>query len=65
MIATHSEHPPAAAIAFAFVLFKVGILGILVIALGVLIILAVRFTLERLMFKFEKRLREEEAKIAE
>jgi len=59
MIATHSEHPPVAAIAFAFVLFKVGILGILVIALGVLVILAVRFALERIVFRFEKTLREE------
>ena len=54
MIAKHSEHPPAAAIAFAFVLFKVGILGILVIALGVLIILSVRFALERLVLGFVK-----------
>jgi len=59
MIATHSEHPPAATIAFAFVLFKVGILGILVIALGIAIILSVRFALERLVFRFEKTLREE------
>ena len=59
MIATHSEHPPAAAIAFAFVLFKVGIIGILVIALGIMVILAVRFALERLIFRFEKTLGEE------
>ncbi len=54
MIITDSEHAPAAAIAFAFVLFKVGILGMIIIASAVAIILAIRFVLEALIFRFEK-----------
>jgi hypothetical protein len=54
MIMTDSEHAPAAAIAFAFVLFRVGILGIIIIASAVAIILAIRFVLEAMIFRFEK-----------
>ncbi|MGC9190562.1 MAG: HPP family protein [Candidatus Micrarchaeia archaeon] len=53
MIIIDSEHAPAAAIAFAFVLFRVGILGIIIIASAVAIILAIRFVLEAMIFRFE------------
>ncbi len=57
MILTRSEHPPAAAIAFAFVLFRVGIVGLIVIFSGVAIIVAVRFLLEKAIFEVEREVR--------
>lgn len=53
MIMTQSEHPPAAAIAFAFVLFKVNYTGILIIISGIIIVLAVRYVLEKTLFEVE------------
>ena len=53
MILTYSEHPPAAAIAFAFVLFHVGAFGILIIASGIAIILLFRYILEKSIFELE------------
>lgn len=54
MIITKSEHPPAAAIAFAFVLFNVGTLGIVIIASGVLIVVALRYLLEKSVYEIER-----------
>ncbi len=55
MIITKSEHPPAAAIAFAFVLFHIGALGVLIIASGVFIVVAIRYILEKTMFEIERQ----------
>ncbi|MCL4371711.1 HPP family protein [Candidatus Marsarchaeota archaeon] len=57
MIVTKSEHPPAAAIAFAFVLFHVGIIGIIIIASGVALVVLLRFVLEKSMFEIEREVR--------
>ena len=53
LILTNSEHPPAAAIAFAFVLFHVGEFGILIIATGIAVILLFRYVLEKSIFELE------------
>lgn len=57
LILTDSEHPPAAAIAFAFVLFHVGILGILIIFLCIAIILLFRYILEKSIFDLERKVK--------
>ena len=54
MIITKSEHPPAAAIAFAFVLFRIGGIGIIIIASGVIIVVALRYLLEKTTFEIER-----------
>ncbi|MEM0154577.1 MAG: HPP family protein [Methanothrix sp.] len=54
MIITKSEHPPAAAIAFAFVLFRIGYIGIIIIVSGVVIVVALRYVLEKTMFEVER-----------
>ena len=69
MIITKSEHPPAAAIAFAFVLFRIGYIGIIIIASGVVIVIALRYILEKTMFEVEREvlkveLREKEKRAA-
>ncbi len=56
MVATHSEHPPGVAIAFAFILYRIDVYGILIVVLGVLILLLVRIVLERMVFVLEKDL---------
>ncbi len=56
LILTYSEHPPAAAIAFAFVLFHVGITGMVIIAAGVAIVLLSRFVLEKKIFEIERKI---------
>ena len=56
LILTYSEHPPAAAIAFAFVLFHVGVIGMVVIAAGVAIVLLSRFVLEKKIFEIERKI---------
>lgn len=54
MVVTRSEHPPAAGIAFAFVLFRIGVFGIIAVASGALLILFVRYMLNLIVFKFEE-----------
>ena len=54
MIITKSEHPPAAAIAFAFVLFRMGYIGIIIIASGVVIVVTLRYLLEKTTFEIER-----------
>ncbi|MCL4373888.1 MAG: HPP family protein [Candidatus Marsarchaeota archaeon] len=54
LILTYSEHPPAAAIAFAFVLFHVGVAGIAIIIAGIATILFFRFVLEKIIFELER-----------
>ncbi|MCL5679742.1 MAG: HPP family protein [Candidatus Marsarchaeota archaeon] len=56
MIITKSEHPPAAAIAFAFVLFHMGYLGIIIIASGVIIVVVLRYLLEKTIFEIEREM---------
>lgn len=54
MYAADSPHPPAIGIALAFVLYKIDVLGILIVMLGVVILLLLRFVLERFVFIIEK-----------
>ena len=54
LILTYSEHPPAAAIAFAFVLFHIGIAGIAIIIAGIATMLFFRFVLEKAIFELER-----------
>jgi uncharacterized integral membrane protein len=56
LILTYSEHPPAAAIAFAFVLFHVGLAGIAIIIAGIATILFFRFVLEKIIFELERNI---------
>ena len=56
MILTKSEHPPAAAIAFAFVLFHVGYLGIIIIVSGVILVVVMRYILEKSIFGIEREM---------
>ncbi|MGI0090698.1 MAG: HPP family protein [Nitrososphaerales archaeon] len=44
---TDSEHPPGVALAFAFILYHVNYLGILVVIFGVVILVMIRILLER------------------
>lgn len=60
LILTDSEHPPAAAIAFAFVLFHVGIFGIFIIFLCVAIVLLFRYILEKGIFELERKVKKME-----
>ncbi len=63
MILTYSEHPPAAAIAFAFVLSHIGIAGIAIIVIGIAIILLLRFILEKSIFELERKIEKIERNI--
>ncbi|MDE1870773.1 MAG: HPP family protein [Candidatus Micrarchaeota archaeon] len=49
-----AEHPPAIGIAMAFVLFRIDIYGVLVVAAGVVILLFLRMVLEKFMYIVEK-----------
>ncbi len=57
LIITSSEHPPAAAIAFAFVLYHIGFVGIILIVVGIIIVLILRFVLEKSIFEVEMDLK--------
>ncbi len=48
-----SQHAPAVAIAFAFVVFHIDMLGILVVVSGALLLIAFRFVLEKFVFMIE------------
>jgi hypothetical protein len=51
---TDSQHAPAVAIAFAFVIFHIDVLGMLVVMAGALLLILLRFTLERVVFIIEE-----------
>ncbi len=59
LIMFDAEHPPGAGIAFAFLLYRVGWVGIIVVIVGVAIMLFMRYVLERAVYiveeDFEKR----------
>ena len=54
MIESRVQHPPAMGIAFAFVLFHTGYIGVLVVLLGVVIILGMRIALESFVYELEE-----------
>ncbi|MEM3841271.1 MAG: HPP family protein [Candidatus Micrarchaeaceae archaeon] len=54
MIETKVQHPPAMGIAFAFVLFHISYIGVVIVALGAIIILGMRVILEALVYDLEK-----------
>lgn len=51
---TDSQHAPAVAIAFAFVIFHIDMLGMLVVIAGALLLILLRFALERFVFIIEE-----------
>lgn len=51
---TRSEHPPSVGIAMAFVLFRVDLFGVLIVALAVVILLFLRIVLEKSVYIMEK-----------
>ena len=53
MIESRVQHPPAMGIAFAFVLFHTGYVGVLTVLLGVVIILSMRIVLEKTVYELE------------
>lgn len=59
MYATSSLHPPAIAIALAFVLYRIGVYGILIVALGVVILIFLRKVLERFVYIIERNITRE------
>ncbi len=56
MYMSSAEHPPAVGIAMAFILYKIDIYGVLVVALGVVVLIFLRFVLERFVYILEKDL---------
>ena len=54
MIESRVQHPPAIGIAFAFVLFHTGYVGVLVVLLGVVIMLGMRMVLESFVYELEQ-----------
>lgn len=63
MDATHSRHPPAVGIALAFVLYRINLNGVIIVALGVLLLIILRAFLERFVFMLEEEIAEEFNKI--
>jgi CBS-domain-containing membrane protein len=53
MYMTRSEHPPGVGIAMAFVLYRIDIYGVLIVALAVVILLFLRIALERFVYIVE------------
>ena len=53
LVLAKAEHPPAVGIAVAFVLYNVGIMGILVVILGMLLLIAMRILLEKAVYAME------------
>ena len=62
LIATRSEHAPAMAILFAFLLFKVGPLGVIVIIVSAFLLLFLRIVMENSVFILEGLERKEKGK---
>ncbi|MCL4389255.1 MAG: HPP family protein [Candidatus Marsarchaeota archaeon] len=53
LVLLDAQHPPGAGIAFAFLLYRVGWEGIIVVIAGVIIMLAVRYFLEKAVYTIE------------
>jgi hypothetical protein len=53
LVLARAEHPPAVGIAVAFVLYNVGFTGILVVLLAMLLLIALRIVLEKMVFAIE------------
>lgn len=53
LVILKAEHPPAAGIALAFLLYGVGYIGILIVIVAALAMLLIRFFLERLVYEIE------------
>ncbi len=51
---TDSQHAPAVAIAFAFVIFHIDIFGLVIVIAGALLLIALRFVLEKFVFIIEE-----------
>ncbi len=54
LVKTDSIHPPAMGIVFAFILYQVDYLGVIIVALGVIVVVIIRIVLERAAFIIEK-----------
>lgn len=54
MYAADSLHPPAIAIALAFVLFRIDAYGVLIVVMGAAILIFLRVVLERFVYMIEK-----------
>ncbi len=54
LVLLDAVHPPGAGIAFAFLLYRVGLAGIFVVILGVAIMLLVRYFLEKAVYTIEE-----------
>jgi CBS-domain-containing membrane protein len=63
LVKTDSMHPPAMGIVLAFILYHVDYVGVLVVALGVVIMVLVRVVLERAAFIIERDVEEVEEKV--
>ncbi len=50
LVLARAEHPPAVGIAVAFVLYNVGLGGILVVVLAMLLLIVIRIVLEKAVF---------------
>lgn len=60
LIAFDAEHPPGAGIAFAFLLFRIGWPGVIVVGIGVVMLLFMRFFLEGAVYTIEEDFRKRE-----
>ena len=53
LIALRAEHPPGVAIAFAFLLYHIDYIGVIVVVIGVIIMLFIRLFLEKAVYVIE------------
>jgi CBS-domain-containing membrane protein len=63
LVKMDSMHPPAMGIAFAFILYHIDYLGVLIIASSVIIMVLIRIVLERAAFIVEKDFEEIEGRM--
>lgn len=61
LMATHSRHPPAMGIAFAFVLYRTGQAEVLVVIIGALLLIALKVVLEKTAYLNRDRMRRHRA----
>lgn len=54
MYATDSDHPPAIGIALAFILYRIDIVGALLVIIGVALLLFLRLVLEKFVYLVEE-----------
>jgi CBS-domain-containing membrane protein len=62
LVVLDAEHPPAAGITLAFLLYGVGYLGIFVVIIAALTMLLIRFFLENLVYRIEEDFIKQERK---